>query len=616
MFPGLSLQNIFRFYLGFALLPFWVNAVPTAPPSFKIRHTFIWFKMLNAKDELSFGGKSYPLDSPELPGWMLGGPLSDFVGKYRTFGYAAESPDGGQTWYRLNELVPPLKVAGTSQNNGVLHFTTNDKTNLAFVSYIDWDHLHSHIYSVNRSGSQWTYDALGSDFSPPRPVIGDAQRAVNFYSPAIVLNNDAERSMRLYFGGWREKYALGPYAKCPSVDHTKVELPWGESEEVCDCGAKAIDACTGDKIFVATNQSLITKKPDPKFFRVYQKENQWSPDSHQDQLFASIISPAQVNRECGRVDSKRCPFLLVHTNDPTVIRTPKGYVMYFTGAAIARPGGYSFNYTHVARSKDGLKWGDFAILQRGPNTYFPGSLSFNAANGTARAFYDSARDRIVLLSVGDFNDPNLIHFKDKTKRHPDAEGQFVYEIDPQHPEIVISSKRVDRLSYQWVNCQPGEVCGRAQDMSCRFKKIPVTHVLAAEERSGWSVEALKGGGFYSTNEFSKSIPSRPAHVIAWMDKPREISAIRLAVRLNQGKIVGFPPTYRIWITSPDGLTWDKLDDFSLPPTQDGQLSLEMGKITTRGILIEPITLGKDEGGKFYFQLGEISFISTENGCGP
>lgn len=586
----------------------------------RMRYNFIWFKALTHNETLTFGGREFVANNPSLPRWMVDQPYSNFVNQVRPFGYLAESMNGGETWMLREDLIPPLKISGSSNLNGVLHFVTDFEANWfsqGFVSYVDWDRLQSRIYPVFFSHGKWSYQDLGPDQTEPLPVLGspDPENHTNIYSPAIVPNGDSEKSIKLYFGGWRGRVEPQPET-CEVVDHSKVAQPFGYRKEVCNCGYGAIDACTGDKIFVATNAQAITGTSNKLLYKVYQNNGQWSPDGRQEQYFRPIISAARYNNECADSNPQRCPLYLVHTNDPTVVKTPhNGYVMYFTGAAIAKPGGFAFDYTHVATSWDGLQWENFAILRHGLTASFPGGLEYNAANGSVRATYDAARDRIVLMSVANGYDPHFINVKNKNISHPDANSTFIYEVDPKQPEVVVASRRIPYPTYLWSLCRVDQFCAQAQNMSCRFRKFPVSKVWALEELPGWGAQYLAGGaGYYSSHGFTGPIMDRPQLVAAWMDKGHNISAIRLNGRMYKNAPQAFPKAYQVWITNEDNTSWVSLGRFDLQPSQDGIVSLELGSVFTHGVAIGPHEVSPDSLGNHYFQMGEIQFISTAQGC--
>jgi hypothetical protein len=398
-----------------------------------------------------FGTEAYTYE--QLP-WMKDPATSYPPGTRRQAGYRLYSKDCGITWYRSSDYVPPLKLLAPADaiGNGVGHFVSHPDANplsQGYVTYLRIDNFTSRIYPVFRLTDNWAYQAL-LDQAEPLPVIGSRNSSSrdNLYSPSIVVNTgDADGSIQLYFGGWRSDYTLGPIPECDIPDRGMVILEGGYTEKICQCHEYkhqgwALDACTGDKIFVASN----FQQPNPLSFRVYQGGVSWSPDGWSSDTFEPVIWAQLLNTNC--VPST-CPYPLVHTNDPSVVRTKhptSPMVMYFTGGLwdvefVA--------YTHVARSTDGLNWEDFAILRAGPGLSFPADLTYNNANGTVRAFFDPFHDLIRLLLVTTPDHPQI------PQDHPDAWKVFVFDIDPAEPDVVLSMRKIDSIPHSLKDCQPG-----------------------------------------------------------------------------------------------------------------------------------------------------------------
>jgi hypothetical protein len=424
-------------------------AVPACDP---IRYSFAAFTppSFSQATPVPFGSASY---SYEQLTWMKDPAVSYPVGTLRQAGYTIYSRDCGQTWHREDGFLPPLKLEGAVDQigNGAAHFTTNLAVGFfaqGVVTSLRFDTLTSRLFPVFFDGVGWTYQELVAQ-QEPLPLVGHPTASIkdNFYSPSIVpLAGNATGAVYLYFGGWRHDYTRAAVADC---DRPAVITSGGYQEKLCACndfnqGTLAIDACTGDKIFVASNAG----QANPLAYRVYQGGSSWSSDAWNAALFEPVIWPSLLNQTC--VPST-CPFPLVHANDPTVVRTDQPtqpYVVYFTGG-LYHAGGF-VAYTHVGRSADGLSWSDFSILRTAPGVAFPAQLSQNNANGTVRAFYDARQHKIRLISVTTPDHPAI------AANDPDAWKVFIYEIDPAQPAVVRSVRKIDQTGHQLAACAPGE----------------------------------------------------------------------------------------------------------------------------------------------------------------
>ena len=76
--------------------------------------------------------------------------------------------------------------------------------------------------------------------------------------------------------------------------------------------------------------------------------------------------------------------------------------------------------------------------------------------------------------------------------------------------------------------------------------------------------------------------------------------------MYNGAPVNFPQKYSIALTSPDNSQWLPVGEFTTQPDGSGTAHITLSQTySTQGIYIQPITLGADPGGGYYFQLGEI-----------
>jgi len=432
---------------------------------------------------------------------------------YRQQGFTYVSYDCGSTWYADGRIMP-LKLDGFTENdehhpqnsggNGVNHFVINPDANWAnqaFATHMDWTlngGMSGRIYPVFASANGWGWQAT-SGTAIPNPVLGSpnlASSGDNFYSPSVTVEGGDYAN--LYFGGWRDhdghqavKPCRGPNAAMmDSHGNVGYNKKTGPTEETCSCRfsnnagglGNAIDQCTGDKIYLATNlPKVIGNSGNRLKYAVYRVSNQsWSLNQFDSSQFEPVVSSARVNRICpppklGGV-SNTCPMPIVHSNDATVIKLPTPvlahfktmkkdaqgnyvtpypaqqgiryqYLMYFSGVDVvgddldpSTPGGKgefpnSINYTHVGLSLDGKRWTAFAILKPGRKVIFPGNAPFNFSNGRVRAAYDKTNKKIFLVSG---TTAEALHYFPSIA----AENNHwqLYVIDPLTPDLVNQRK--------------------------------------------------------------------------------------------------------------------------------------------------------------------------------
>lgn len=466
------MKKVILILLVLGMLP-WKKVEAVGESCQPIRYSFIAFTPANfgQGSTLQFGGVDYTYN--DLP-WMKD-TSKEYVNIKRLAGHTIESTDCGNTWQRLNEYIPPIKLRGDPVNDfgdGTNHFVTNlgvDFFSQAFVSWSDWQNgasLISRIYPVFANGTRnkWSFQGLNNG-TEPLPAVGSSAPDVkdNFYSPAILPVRDADKNIMLYFGGWRYRVE-GEVSQCNVVGRAGSTFDLvnknGYAEKTCSCreyqqNGEAVDMCTGDKIFVATNKFSGTNK---LAYKVWKGNGNWTDNGWQSNLYEPVIWSALINNSCLVGD---CPFKFLHTNDPTVIEVSGQsykYLMYFTGGVFDPGVNRMVNYTHLVTSNDGINWNGFKILGKQEGLQFPGNLAYNSANGTVRAYFDETRNKIVLLSVpvpSDMDNPII------GREHPDAWKLFIYEIDPASPAVVRTIKKVDKINHQLAECVVGQTCAVA-----------------------------------------------------------------------------------------------------------------------------------------------------------
>lgn len=400
-----------------------------------------------ATDSVRFGsevvtyGQAYP--------WMLSGkPLSYYSAGARTVSFHMTSKDCGTTWIRGDELHP-MKLDGRPGDIGngpstAVYNTEAGELSRGFFSHINWEFWwRSRIYPYFDFGNGLEYQALDAGKSAPNPIIGspDLTKNDHFYSPSPVAN--ANGSVMLYFGGWRDtKYTKAELPECSVKTMTTTA---GHVQKDCWCddahaAGISLDLCSGDKIFVSTNNSTVTGDSNVLNYRVYSKgggftTSGWGPSKD----YEAIVWPALINNTC---PTSKCPYKVSHANDPSVVKTKSGrYVMYFTaGIGGLSAQGKMINYTYVATSDDGITFSNFSILAKHPqgSGYFPFGLSYNQANGTAKAFYDPYRDKIYIAFLATPDTPLVPN----VDAHADSWQLFQHEVSASEPDKVVKTLRV------------------------------------------------------------------------------------------------------------------------------------------------------------------------------
>lgn len=397
-----------------------------------------------ANDIVKFGNQSITYGN--APSWMLSGkPFSDYANSVRTVAFHMVSRDCGATWKREQNLNP-MKLDGRPEHIGNGPSTTvynmeGNALNRGFFSHINWQFWwRSRIYPYFDFGNGLEYQALAATSVAPNPIIGSPDLNANdhFYSPSPVAN--ANGSVQLYFGGWRNiAYTRTQLPVC-SVNYQNMTTSLAHTQKDCWCPEAeghgvSTDMCSGDKIFVATNNPQVTGDSNALNYKVYSKNGAFSTSGWGSSAnFEAIVWPALINTTC---PTGRCPYKVSHANDPSVIKTKSGkYIMYFTaGIGPIDSRGKMINYTYLGSSDDGINFSNFAILSKASTGtgYFPFGLPYNQANGTAKAYYDAYRDRIYIAFLATPDSPIV----NNVDAHPDAWKMFVHEVAASDPDKVL-----------------------------------------------------------------------------------------------------------------------------------------------------------------------------------
>lgn len=111
---------------------------------------------------------------------------------------------------------------------------------------------------------------------------------------------------------------------------------------------------------------------------------------------------------------------------------------------------------------------------------------------------------------------------------------------------------------------------------------------------------------YSSNIFPSASNTRGTYLAGWFASQQSFTDIILTARMSGGVPLAFPQSYQVYVTTPDGSTWNLLGNFTAQPDGRGRVDLALGRTyQALGVLVVPITLGKDNAGNFFFQLAEL-----------
>jgi hypothetical protein len=169
----------------------------------------------------------------------------------------------------------------------------------------------------------------------------------------------------------------------------------------------------------------------------------------------------------------------------------------------------------------------------------------------------------------------------------------------------------------WVCATASNAVGQAQvcaplSQAAQVPVGPVALVRAESNNVLWPASSLIDGNYYSTyssNVFPSSANQSNTYVAAWTAGPNTIQAIRLVARNANGQMLGFPASYNIYVTSADNTYWISLGTFAQQPNAGGVATISLpSPITTWGIQIIPVAIGRDDVGNYVFQLNEIELM--------
>ncbi|MCB0363305.1 MAG: discoidin domain-containing protein, partial [Bdellovibrionales bacterium] len=168
-------------------------------------------------------------------------------------------------------------------------------------------------------------------------------------------------------------------------------------------------------------------------------------------------------------------------------------------------------------------------------------------------------------------------------------GNFTFigqETSPQQPPVNNPPQ----------NPPAGKKIYKLQDAAAKTELWPASYLLDDNKYSCYS--SNPGDMNNSQGEF----------IAAWFNLGSivTIDKVMITPRIVDGKTIGFPSSFRLYVTTPDNLSWMLVRDFNktdLPKDANGDYLLQLPQsYQTWGIHIVPNQLGTDDFNHYYFQL--------------
>lgn len=149
------------------------------------------------------------------------------------------------------------------------------------------------------------------------------------------------------------------------------------------------------------------------------------------------------------------------------------------------------------------------------------------------------------------------------------------------------------------------------DMQVAFEKKYYFTAAWSNEGPATAANVIddKGTTAYESNVFLSAANDRGALLMVSFDLTQgllPLSHVVMRAHVANGRVVGFPQSYAIYVTSKDGSAWVYAGTFTTQPDQYGTAVVALGAVyQTSSVAIIPLTLGRDELGSYRFQLAEV-----------
>lgn len=138
----------------------------------------------------------------------------------------------------------------------------------------------------------------------------------------------------------------------------------------------------------------------------------------------------------------------------------------------------------------------------------------------------------------------------------------------------------------------------------------MTTASASESLAGWDASRVVDsdpGTVYSSERFNGPYPNRALSLSAYLSSAQSVSKAFLTARNDGSRNLGFPASYDVFIQDPRTYQWIGLGTFNAQPDSTGRATVSLGgSFAASGITIVPRQLGRDDGGRYYFQMAEIA----------
>lgn len=124
-------------------------------------------------------------------------------------------------------------------------------------------------------------------------------------------------------------------------------------------------------------------------------------------------------------------------------------------------------------------------------------------------------------------------------------------------------------------------------------------------------KVLDGSQFtiYSSGSLPSAENSRSVYLAVWMPQKQRITSLHLRARMQEGRALGFPQKYAIYLTNPENTEWIKQGEYTAQPGVEGWVRINFAQAQeTRGVWIVPILLSTD-GAQYRFQMADVNLVS-------
>lgn len=160
--------------------------------------------------------------------------------------------------------------------------------------------------------------------------------------------------------------------------------------------------------------------------------------------------------------------------------------------------------------------------------------------------------------------------------------------------------------------------------SCQINGRKILNTQAAVKSSlpGWGKERLVDGDvstFYSS-ALSTLGNTTGEHITVFWNVPKTIKKIKLHPRYVGSTAYGFPATYRLYgaTTQNHSASWHELGTRAFTTQPSGKSAVVFNFVdsdtTYHALLVNPDTIGTDDRGNYFYQMGEVEVFQVDTNC--